>query len=90
MGTDPNEEDPEDVVLDDERYRHWCMVFEDKNGGVDGTKDILHAKKWDLYYSDNEALVKGGYSVEVTNKDSNKAIWEVVDDHVDEEGVDHE
>ena len=42
----PDEEEIEDVVLDDERGRHWCMVFEGNNGRVDGTKSLLHAKKW--------------------------------------------
>ena len=36
------------VVLDDERERHWHMVFEGGNGGVDGMTDLLHAKKWDV------------------------------------------
>ena len=35
-------------------------------------------------------MVKGGYSVEVYDKDGNKVIWEVVDNHVVEEGVEHE
>ena len=46
--TDPDEEDIEDVVLDDDIECHWFMVFKDKNGGVDGTKDLLHAKKWNV------------------------------------------
>ena len=78
------------MVLDDERDCHWCMVFEDKNGGVDGTKALLHAKKWDVYNSEKELLVKGGYLVEVADKDGKKVIWEVVDDHVVEQGVEHE
>ena len=60
MDTDPDEEEIEDVVLDDERERHWRMVFEDNNGGVDGTKALLHDKKWDVYNSEKEELVKGG------------------------------
>ena len=40
---DPYEEDIEDVFLDDERERHWCMDFEDNNGRVDGKKALLHA-----------------------------------------------
>ena len=36
----------EDVVIDDERERHLRIVFEENNGGVDGTKAILNAKKW--------------------------------------------
>ena len=39
------------MVLDDDRDRHWCMVFKDNNGGVDGTKVLLHANKWDVYNS---------------------------------------
>ena len=35
-------------------------------------------------------MVKGVYSVEVSEKDENKVIWEVVDDHMVEEGVGHE
>ena len=82
MELDPDEEEIEDVVLDDERERHWRMVFEENNGGVDGKKALLHAKKWDVYNSEKEALVKGGYSVEFFEKDRKKITWEVVDDHV--------
>ena len=35
-------------------------------------------------------MVKVGYSVEVSDKDGKKLIWEVVDDHLFEEGVGHE
>ena len=35
-------------------------------------------------------MLKGWYSVEVYDKDGKKLIWEVVDDHVVEEGVEHE
>ena len=35
-------------------------------------------------------MVKCGYSVEVSDKGGNKLIWEVADDHVVEEGVEHE
>ena len=63
------------MFLDDERESHWCMVFEDNNGGVYGTKAFLHAKKWDLYNSEKEALVKGGYLVEVSDKDGDRIIW---------------
>ena len=84
VGVEPylDEEDTKDVVLDDQRERHWRMVFQDNNGGVDGTKALLHANKWDVYNSDNEASVKGGYLVEVSDKERKKIIWEVVDDHV--------
>ena len=45
----PDGEEINAVVLDDERECHWSMVFEDNNGWVDGTKDLLHGKKWDVY-----------------------------------------
>ena len=35
-------------------------------------------------------MVNGGYFVAVDNKDEKKVIWEVVDDHVVEEGVEHD
>ena len=35
-------------------------------------------------------MVKGGSSVEVYDKYGKKVIWEVVDDHVVKEGVEHE
>ena len=37
------------MVLNDERDRHWRIVFEYNNGGVDGTKALIHAKNWDVY-----------------------------------------
>ena len=40
------------MVLDDERDPHWRMVFDDNNVGVDGTKSLLHAKKFDVYNSE--------------------------------------
>ena len=60
---DPNEEDMEDVNLDDERERPWRMVSEDNDGGVGDTKELLHAKRWDVYVNEKEKLVKGGYLV---------------------------
>ena len=48
MELDPDEEEIGDLVLDDERDRHYRMVFEYKNEGVDGTKALLHAKKCDV------------------------------------------
>ena len=47
----PDEEETEDVRLDDERGRHWKMIFEDNNRGVDDEKVFLHTKRWDLYMS---------------------------------------
>ena len=52
------------VVLNDERERRCHMVFEYKNVGVDGTKALLYAKKWDICYLEKEVLVKGDYLVE--------------------------
>ena len=86
---DPNKEDIYDVVLDNEREIHWCMVFEGGNGGVDGKNTLLHAKKWDVYNSEKESLLKGEYLVEVYDKEGKKVILEVVGDHLVEEGVKH-
>ena len=87
---DPDEENMEDVNLEGERERHWRMVFEDNDGGVDNAKALLHTKRWDIYVNDKGKLVKGGYSVEVFSHDKKRVIWEVVDDHVVEEPSDHE
>ena len=78
------------MFLDDNRERHCGMVFEDNNEGVGGTKAVLYAKRWDVYNLDKEALVNGGYSVEVYYKDRKQVIWEVVNGHVVEKGVEHE
>ena len=48
MEPDYDEEDMEDVILYNERERHWSMVCEDSDGGVDYKKAILHAKRWDV------------------------------------------
>ena len=47
-----NEEDMDDANLDDEKERHWRMVFEDNDGGVDDTKALLHANRWDVYVNE--------------------------------------
>ena len=39
----------EDVILYYERERHWRMVFEDYDGGMEHPKEILHTKRWDIY-----------------------------------------
>ena len=49
MEADPDEEEVEDAKIDDERERHWRMVFEDTEGGVHDKKVILSAKRWDIY-----------------------------------------
>ena len=49
---DPDEEDMDNVNLDDERERHWRMVFEDNDGGVDDEKEFLHAKRWYIYLNE--------------------------------------
>ena len=53
----------EDVKLDVERERHWRMVFEDNDGGVDDKKALLHAKMWYVYVNEKENIIKGGYLV---------------------------
>ena len=87
---DTDEEEMDKVNIDNERDRHWRMVFEDNEGGVDDKKAFLHAKRWDLYVNEKENIVKGKYSVEVFGHDEKKVIREVVDDHVVEEPSDHE
>ena len=57
---------------------------------MDGIKALLHDMRWDVYNSYNKALVKVGYSVAVADKDRRTVIWVVVDEHVVEEGVEHE
>ena len=52
MEDDTDEEDMEDVSLDDERERHWRMVFEENYGGVDDKNELLHAKRWDIYVNE--------------------------------------
>ena len=42
-----------DVNLDDDRERHWRMVFKDNYGGLDDKKALLHAKRWDVYVNEN-------------------------------------
>ena len=42
--------------------------FEDNNGWVYGAKYLIHAKKWDIYNSEKEALLNVGYSVVVADK----------------------
>ena len=39
---------------------------------------------------EKEALINDGYSIEVNEKDRKNGTWEVVDDHVVEEGVERE
>ena len=48
----PDEEEMDDVNLDDERERHWRMVFEDNDVGVDNAKALIHAKRWDIYLNE--------------------------------------
>ena len=45
----PDEEEMEDVKLDDKVERHWRVFFEGNYGGVKNDKEILHAKRWDVY-----------------------------------------
>ena len=61
MEDDPDEEDTDDVNLDDERERHWRMVFEENDGGVDDKKALLHSKRWNAYANEKGDIIKGGY-----------------------------
>ena len=42
---DPDEEDMDDINLDNDRGRHWRMVFEDNDGEVYDAKALIHAKR---------------------------------------------
>ena len=46
---DPYEEEMDDVNLDDDRERHWRMMFEDNDVGVNDARALRHAKRWDVY-----------------------------------------
>ena len=48
----PVEEQMDDVNLDGERERHWRMVFEDNDGGVDDAKALLHTKSLYIYVNE--------------------------------------
>ena len=87
---DPDEEDMDNFNLDDKRERHWRMVFEYNDVGVDDAKALLHAKRWDVYVNEKEKLVKGAYLVEVVGHDKKKVLWEVIGDNVLEEPTGHE
>ena len=39
----------EDVKIEDDRERHWRMVFEGNYVGMDNKKTLLHANMWDVY-----------------------------------------
>ena len=40
-----DEEEMEDVRLDKKRERHWRMIFEENDGGVENEKSLLHTKR---------------------------------------------
>ena len=65
-------------------------MFEENDGGVDDAKELIHAKRWDVYVNKKDKLVKGGYLVEVVSNEKKKVIWEVFNNHVIEEPTDHE
>ena len=90
MGPDPDEEEVEDVRLDKKRESQWKIFFEENDGGLENQKVILHNESWDVYMNDKGALIKGEYFVEVSGSDGERVIWEVVDDHVVEEGKNHD
>ena len=59
----PDKERMEDVKLYGERERHWRMVVDDNDGGLNNNKALLHAKSWDFYVNEKDNLIKGGYLV---------------------------
>ena len=44
-----DEEEMEGAIIYNEIKHHWRMIFEDNEGGVDGEKEVLHTKIWDVY-----------------------------------------
>ena len=64
--------------------------FNDNNGGVDDDKSIINAKRWNVDMKDKQSLIKVGYSVEVSNIDEKKVLWEVIEDHVVGEGKEND
>ena len=66
------------------------IFFQDNDGWLDDQKVILHNKRRDVYMNKKEAIIKGGYFVEVSGSDKKKILWEVVDDHVVEGGNNHD
>ena len=82
MEDDPDEEEMDDANCDCDRVRHWRMVIEDNDGGVDNNKVLLHVNRWGVYVNESENLIKGFYLVEVVGHDRKKVIWGVVDNHV--------
>ena len=48
------------MILNYERYLHWRVVFEDNDGGTYDDKALLCAKRWYVYMSDKQYLIKGG------------------------------
>ena len=79
----------DDVNLDDDREGHWRMVFKDNDGGVDDAKELLCAKRWDVYMNEKGKLFKGGYLLEVVGCGEKKVLWEVADNNVVEEATDN-
>ena len=51
------------------------MVFEDNDGGADDNKDIVHAKRLDLYINEKEVIIKSVYYVEVVSSDGKQVLW---------------
>ena len=90
MEPDPDEEEMKDMRLNDKRERHWSMVFKDNGGGVDDQKIIIRSKWLDVYINEKTALIRGGYSAELSGSDGKKVLWGVVDDHVVEEIKEHD
>ena len=52
MESNPDKEETKDVPLENERERHWKMIFDNSEGGLDDVKALLHAKKWYVYLSE--------------------------------------
>ena len=65
MDLDPYEEDMENIILDDERERHWVVILGENYGRVDNQTGIVHDNMWDVYMK-KKIIIKGLYCVDVS------------------------
>ena len=52
MQDNPDEEDMDDDNIDNDRERHWRMVFEDNDGGMGDKESFFHAKSSNVYVNE--------------------------------------
>ena len=76
--------------VDDERERHWRIVLEENDGGVDDAKELLNFNRWYVYVHDKKILFRVGIWMEVVCSKGKKVVWEMVDNHVVEEETEND